>query len=287
MKDRTLGILSALAACLLLGGAFLTRMPPERAPDEDAAVLAEAAPIDRDEAPATPEAAEPPASVRVPILAYHNIRPIPAGISASDRQFEVPPEELDRQLAWLKEQGYESISFDALHAALVDGAPLPPKPIILSFDDGRDTHYASAFPLLRAYGFTATFFVFTNAIDRPGYLTWEQMREMRAAGMEFGSHTRYHAYLTRLTDPREIDAEISGSKKTLEDGFGEPIAAFAYPFGLHDDATAEKLRAAGYETARTIDERFVHAKDGLLRLGAVMPTEDFARFKRLLERARL
>jgi peptidoglycan/xylan/chitin deacetylase (PgdA/CDA1 family) len=129
---------------------------------------------------------------------------------------------------------------------------LPAKPIIISFDDGYRDNYENAFPLLRKYGQTATFFIFTQPIQTANvdYLTWEMVAEMRQAGMEFGSHSHTHPDLSgRDTD--FLINEILTSKQAIEEHLGEPIRIFCYPAGRYDELTIRVVKSASFWGAVT------------------------------------
>jgi hypothetical protein len=157
-----------------------------------------------------------PESVQVPILVYHHVRPIPAGLSVSERQYSVSPEEFESHLSYLRDNNFKSIRLTDIRDALKRGESLPEKPVVITFDDGRENQYVYAFPLLKEYGFSATFFPFTNAIGRPDYVTWEQLAELRDAGNEIGSHAVFHPYMTRLSDS-EMRREAGDSRSVLRE----------------------------------------------------------------------
>src|SRR5208282_1462915 len=96
--------------------------------------------------------------ISVPILIYHSIRPYRDTDLAGVRKYITTPEALEEEFAYLKESGYTSVSFDDLQHRLQSDSTLPPKPVIICFDDGPETQYTYALPLLRKYSFTATFF---------------------------------------------------------------------------------------------------------------------------------
>src|SRR6476469_6999770 len=101
----------------------------------------------------------------VPILCYHYVREYEDADSEDDRAYVTPPELLEEQLAWLKENGYTGVTAPQVYDYVVNGKALPPKPIMLSFDDNEGTQYENALPLLTKYGFNATFFIMTVTID--------------------------------------------------------------------------------------------------------------------------
>lgn len=137
----------------------------------------------------------------------------------------------------------------------------------LSFDDGFDNNYRNVFPLLESMGIPATFFVPTALVDAPDevvlerwwtpdplptrLMTWEQLREMRAAGHEIGSHTRHHARLSSVSgDDAALRDEVIGSKQELEDALGRSCDFISWPFGTSqdfDDRARRVVEEAGYE----------------------------------------
>lgn len=241
---------------------------------------------DRRAAPVAPPPAAPPlpalpSELAIPILVYHNVREVAGRMPPARRPYDVTPSEIEAQFAYLETEGFTAISPDDLVAALDGAAALPPKPVLITFDDGRDTQFKNAYPSLVRHGLTATFYIFTNAIDQPRYLTWDQLKELRDAGMTVGSHTIIHPYLTSIDDD-ELHRQLMVSKATLEEGLQGPVKAFAYPFGLYDGRVIEAVRAAGYSTARGLDHGIRVGKDDLLALPGHVVTGDLAAFKAIL-----
>lgn len=235
-----------------------------------------------DEPPPAPPVADAPArprELRVPVLVYHNIRAAKGDPAA--RPYDVTPEELEAQFAYLASAGFTPITVSAAVDAL-RGAALPDRPVVLTFDDGRADQYANAVPLLKEYGFVATFYVFTNAIGRPGYLTWPQIEELSAEGHEIGSHAVYHPYLTKLDDAA-LKEELERSKAVLEDGLGGPVRTFAYPFGLKDDRVVAAMRAAGYDSARGLEHVGVIRVDGERDLPGYVATGSLRSFRGIVD----
>lgn len=224
-----------------------------------------------------------PVAVRVPILVYHNVRPTPnRALSATDKQYEMTPAEFATQMTYLDERGYETVGFADLLAAQRGETKLPEKPVIITLDDGRALQYEHALPALKEHGFVATFFVFSNAVGRDGYFSWEQLKELHASGMTIASHTRYHPYLTKIEDDDELRAELEVSKRVLEEGIGAPVELLAYPFGLLDDRVVEATRVAGYLAARGLDHRATHAPEDAHRLGSFITTANLDQLKDVL-----
>jgi peptidoglycan/xylan/chitin deacetylase (PgdA/CDA1 family) len=194
-----------------------------------------------------------PRAVEMPILVYHTIKPGPVSGSAAARLLTESPDAFEQQLKYLKDNGYQTISFTQLCDFLEKGTPIPERPAIISFDDGWDNQFAYAFPLLQKYGFTATFFVVTNYLDHQNFMKIEQLKTMIAAGMSIGSHSRSHPALAGIGNPRRLWDEIAGSKAFLEEQLGVTIDTFAYPYGSYNAGVAALVKAAGYRTARTVN----------------------------------
>lgn len=209
--------------------------------------------------------------IRVPILMYHYISVPPPDADIYRLDLSVTPEQLAGQLSWLTDNGYTTITLDDLLAALTTGAPLPPRPVILTFDDGYADAYENAFPLLRRFDMTGTFFVVTDWLDtaRPGYLTWAQAREMAAAGMVIASHSRTHPDLTDGCDTDCLVYQILGSVETIEAEIGVRPRFFCYPGGRYDAAVQAVLEAVGIELAVTTRAGTLHTSDALLELPRV------------------
>lgn len=199
--------------------------------------------------------------LRVPILMYHYISTPPANANAIRLDLSTTPRQFESHLAYLRHAGYETISMKQLAYAVSQQMTLPEKPIILTFDDGYRDNYEHAFPLLRRYGYTGTFFLVTQPIDQNNvnYLTWDMVIEMHQAGMEFGSHSYRHIDL-RGRDTDFLVYEILGSKEAIEQRIGEPVRFFSYPAGHYDDLTIRVLRSANFWAAVTtqwgIDQSF-------------------------------
>lgn len=223
-------------------------------------------------------------NIHLPIVVYHSVRPHTTREPASQEQFDITPNLLRKHLEYVKQEGFTTISFKTLADYFDNGAPLPTKPIILSFDDSWQNQYVYAFPLLREYSVTGTFFVFTNSLNRKNHLTWDETREIQRAGMEIGSHTKFHPYLDNITDPTELEKEIAGSKTILEESIGVPITTFAYPFGEHGTTTVEEVKRAGYRTARSLRGGNMQSEKERFTLRAFLATDDIEEFKRMIEK---
>jgi peptidoglycan/xylan/chitin deacetylase (PgdA/CDA1 family) len=198
---------------------------------------------------------------------YHYISVPPPDADAYRRDLSVTPDDFEAQLAWMRNQGYESITLTDLVYHLTLGWPLPEKPVIITFDDGYRDNYTNAFPLLKKYGYDGTFFLVTRAIDYgdPAYLSWDMVKEMHQAGMEMQPHG-YRHYDLRGRDVDFLVYEIVGSKEAVEARTGETARFFSYPSGSYDARTVAVLESAHFWGAVITWQGATHSSENLFEL---------------------
>ncbi len=215
------------------------------------------------------ETAEP-TDFAIPVLCYHQNFDAPPGAFAG---YNVPPKAFEQQLAYLKTNGYASISLAEFQRALTgDRRGLPKKPVLLTFDDGLLSNYTIVRPLLERYGFRAVLFLYPVVLRGTSehYMNEDQVRELLRSGLvELGAHGVYHDYLPRLGDS-ELERRLTSSKSILERKFDVRITAFAYPFGVYDRRVMEAVRRSGFTTAFTINTGVVQPGDDPLALNRYM-----------------
>ncbi|MCA9961735.1 MAG: polysaccharide deacetylase family protein [Anaerolineales bacterium] len=202
--------------------------------------------------PPTPTATTPPLptpagvyswTLKVPILMYHYISVPPEDADIYRVDLSVTPDDFRAQMQYLAENGYTTVDFYDLALAITNKIDLPPKPVIITMDDGYVDNYVHAFPILQEFGQKATFFVVTEFIDfgNPGYLTWDMVQEMSAAGMRIESHSRTHPDLR--AQPRDyLIWQILGSQETIAAHIGYTPRFFSYPAGQYDEDTVTILQ---------------------------------------------
>ncbi|MGQ9554111.1 MAG: polysaccharide deacetylase family protein [Anaerolineae bacterium] len=204
----------------------------------------------------------------MPILMYHHVGQLQPEWDRLRRSLTVSEESFRWQLEYLHRNGYRSITLSDLVAYLANGRPLPMgKTVIITFDDGYRDNYEAAFPILKEYGFTATFFLVTGPIDEgsPEFLTWQQVIEMHTAGMEFGAHSYTHPDL-RDQPVDYVIWQVVGSKEAIEARIEEPVRFFAYPSGAYDDQVIAVLKSAGFWGAVTTSFGCKHTSDDVWTL---------------------
>jgi len=174
------------------------------------------------------------------------------------------------------------ITFSDLADYFEQRRELPTLPVILTFDDGWVTQYENALPLLSKYHFPATFFVVTDYIGHRGFVSWPQLQTLITDGMKIGSHSRSHPRLAKIADPAQLWDQIYNSKIALESQLEIPVAEFAYPYGSHNTAAVEMVKAAGYRVGRGCCSGVAHTSTDVFVLRAIMAPNDLTKFQKYI-----
>ncbi|MET8245366.1 polysaccharide deacetylase family protein [Streptomyces sp. NPDC005202] len=197
-------------------------------------------------------------SAPVPVLMYHAVAREPAELT---RGLSVAPEAFAEQMAVLKELDFTPVTTARLaaHWRTSSFEPLPPNPVLITFDDGYEGVHRHALPVLAQHGFPATLFVSTGwiqgAYDTGGgldtMLDWDQVRELAAGGVEIGGHSHTHPQLDQL-DEDALWSELTRCKEIIADELGAVPASFAYPYGYSSRRVRERVRQAGFAQALAV-----------------------------------
>lgn len=201
---------------------------------------------------------------------YHYLSVPPADADIYRLDLSVTPERFAAHLDALQAAGYTTISLYDLLQNLMQGTPLPDKPVVITFDDGYRDNYENALPLLVARGMTATFFVVTDFIDekRPEYVTWEMARAMYEAGMSIEAHGRDHTSLANR-DNDYLVWQALGSLEAIEREVGVRPRFVSYPAGEYDQATMDLFHSANYWAGVTTVQGATQQSDDLFELPRV------------------
>jgi peptidoglycan/xylan/chitin deacetylase (PgdA/CDA1 family) len=201
---------------------------------------------------AAPQLASPAeiiARATVPVLCWHQLRdwrPSDGGVARTE--LICPPRHFRAQLDALKHDGWTTISPDQYVAHLTTGAKLPPKPVILTFDDSQASQITEGLPDLVARAMTATFFVMTVVLGNEGWMTDRDVKHLADEGMTVAAHTWDH-HRVDLYSGSDWKIQLDQPKALLEKLIGGPVEHFAYPYGLWNRVAFPHLAAAGYRTA--------------------------------------
>lgn len=204
-----------------------------------------------------------PAGV-VPVLYLHRVQAPPpawptwtAEHRASFLAYDVIPAAFDAQLDWLKANGYQTILPRDLAAHWDHGAALPPRPVIITLDDGWPSWTRTVLPALQQRGMVAEFYLTLAAVDND-FVTWGDVRALARAGMGIGCHDVHHVQLAGLLDGRpdasaaKMWDEINGCRVRVGEELGTPPDSMAYVGGGFDPRLVSLVAKAGYTTARSI-----------------------------------
>lgn len=190
----------------------------------------------------------------VPIFCYHQLRDFRPSDSRTARDYIVPGANFREQIKFLADSGYHSILPDQLNDYLLYAKPLPAKPVMISFDDTRLDHYTVALAELNKYGFKGVFFIMTVSLNRPGYMSKEQVKQLADEGHAIGLHTWNHKNVKTFTE-EDWSIQVTKPRDQLNAITGKPIDYFAYPFGLWDKRGLEKIKGYGFKAAFQLSAR--------------------------------
>jgi len=184
----------------------------------------------------------------IPILTYHNFT------KDEGSSYSINIIEFEKQMNYLATHNYSVISLSELLKGLKNGQ-LPPKPVVITIDDGFKSSFTLAYPVLKKYNFPATLFIYTDFIERnSNSLTWGEIKEMTENNLEIGSHTLSHCNLLKYKENENyenylarIKKEIFLSKEILEIKIGGKVKFFAYPYGVYSPTIINLVIQADYE----------------------------------------
>ena len=237
---------------------------------------------------ATPMKVAAPAINRnsaVMVLCYHRLEEKPR----PKDPLAMTPQEFEKQMQALKDNNFSVIPMQDFLAWRRGDKNIPAKCAVVTIDDGYVSGYDTAWPILKKFGYPFTMFVYVNYIGSGGKsVSWDQLAEMRDAGVDIESHTYSHADLHSPNDRTAVDKhtyeliqkdvqtlgvdgwlskEILGSKQVLEKQLGIKVNAFAYPFGKWNQKVLELVKGAGYEAAFTVYGQRLGSGGDPFRLG--------------------
>ena len=184
----------------------------------------------------------------IPILTYHNFT---KDVGSS---YIINIIEFEKQMNYLATHNYSVISLSELLKGLKNGQ-LPPKPVVITIDDGFKSSFTLAYPVLKKYNFPATLFIYTDFIEKNNNsLTWGEIKEMTENNLEIGSHALSHCNLLKYKENENyenylarIQKEIFLSKEILESKIGGKVKFFAYPYGVYSPTIKNLVIQADYE----------------------------------------
>lgn len=208
------------------------------------------------------------------ILMYHGImtdsESLPPNREIGADLYDVSLENFRNQMAWIKERRYDITTYDG-------HIPTGQEKIILTFDDGEMNNYTNAFPVLKEYNFPAYFFIIAKRVGKPGYMSWNELKQLKDAGMIIGSHGLSHEILTNLTDT-QIEEELRASRKFLINNLETEINSLSIPRGFCNEKIIKIAHSVGYKHV-FISERPVDLREICYERMAVKGNWSIQRFE--------
>jgi len=225
----------------------------------------------------------------IPVLCYHRL-------GTTGGKMAVSPANFAAQMDWLARSGYHVLKLAQLGPYLEGKQPLPPRSVVITFDDGYESVYRFAFPVLKKLGLPATMFVYTDFLGAGDALTWPQLQEMSASGlMDIQSHSKTHRNLIERAAgenderyARNIEQEVVLPRDLLEKRLNAPVRHFAYPYGDANDLVLEQLTRQKFNLAVTVNPggNAFFAQPLMLRRTMIFGDHDLEAFKARVQTSR-
>lgn len=206
--------------------------------------------------------------IGVPVLYYHSV-----SLNA-DNEVTITPEMLEKQLTYINDNNYTTITMKELYDYLKNNKPIPEKSIVITFDDGYMNNYTEAFPILKALNMKATIFCVGNSLDGSYYLSHEAIKEMSDYGIDIESHTVNHVHLDTLSYDEQL-LEMKKSKEILENITGKEVSSIAYPFGDYNTDTVKAAKQAGYSLGFTTNLGLSDRSDDIFELDRIYISSNY------------
>lgn len=189
----------------------------------------------------------------IPVLMYHKIG------DDKDNDAVIREDLFREQMKFLKDNGYNPLTMDQLYDYVVNGAAVPEKPVVLTFDDGYADTYSIVYPIMKEYGFAAT--VFINPGDVGTRLTWDQVREMHENGITISNHGFQHIEMGQLSEAKQIE-NITKAQEALAKEVGiKDNPWFCYPYGDKNEFTDAATKKAGIKMSMAMKSGWAHTGD--------------------------
>lgn len=198
----------------------------------------------------------------IPVLYYHSVN------DSVDNEVTISPSLLKKELEYIKNQGYTTLSLKEVENYILNNQPIPEKSILITFDDGYMDNYYNAYPILKELNMKATIFCITSELDGSYYLSEDAIKEMSKNNIDIESHTLNHPHLNSLTYDEQLK-ELTESKAKLENITGNKITAIAFPFGDYNEDSIKAAKNSGYTLAFTTNKGFASRDNNPLELDRI------------------
>ncbi len=199
-------------------------------------------------------------TVKVPILLYHYVEYVKDKGDTIRQSLDIIPRVFEEQIQTLLSDSYTFITMDELADYLDGERSLPPKPIIITFDDGYRDLRTDVLPILRKYHVKAVAYIVSGFVDKPNFMSTQELREVASSGLvEIAAHSVHHLNLKAIK-PELARKEVEESKTAIEKLVGIPVHNFAYPYGDFNQNIIDFVQKAGYRTAASVIAGSIHSE---------------------------
>lgn len=223
-------------------------------------------------------AVTPAPPVRVPILLYHYVEYVADKKDTFRQQMNTPPFIFEEQIKALIGEGFNFITARELGEALDGMKPLPPKPVLVTIDDGHWDVITDIVPILEKYHVKATVYVIPDFLNGSDFLSDKQLKEVIESGLvEVGAHTMHHIYL-KGENQQKVKEEVLQSKQYLEKKYHLEVTSFAYPYGAFDLQAEKAVKDAGFETAMSTVPGIMQANENRYFLYRIRPGQRIGQY---------
>jgi peptidoglycan/xylan/chitin deacetylase (PgdA/CDA1 family) len=206
-----------------------------------------------------------------PVLMYHYI--VDTDLAKKDKRI-VTPLTFERQMRFLKVNGYNVISLEEFSGYLKAKKSIPKNTVVITFDDGHLDNYTNAFPILKKYGLKAAMFVIVDSLGSQNFMTKDQIIEISESGLiTIGSHTLGERHLPSIDSEEELRKEIFDSKYKLERILNKPVNCFSYPIGGFNEKIRQMVIDAGYLVAVSTSPGLSYPDDDIFAIKRVRISE--------------
>lgn len=203
--------------------------------------------------------------VGVTVLGYHSINLDPNG----KNPIAIDKERFRSHLQAIEDSGYTTLTMSQLNNYLNNNQPIPPKSVVITFDDGYMDNYENAFPLLKEFNMNATIFIIPGMMDGNIYMSEKEVKELIDYGIDIQSHTLNHEELATISYDKQKE-EITKAKALIEDITKKPVISIAYPYGSYNEDTIKITEEAGYNMAFTVERGYAKRNINKFKINRVL-----------------
>lgn len=261
-KSGTFVFILMIAIIAIVFGYFSKQMDKNKVANETQSNPPEPVVTTEEPKPIEIEKKEPVDEINTPIVMYHHIKSCDDSCNDIEKGLSVDPEIFDGQMKYLKENNWKSLKLNDLFYKYEQPT------IAITFDDGYKDNLTEALPIMKKYDLVATIFIISDMVGNDGYLTWEEIKELKDAGWEIGVHSATHPNLATL-GTEDLKYQIIDAKKKIDENVGVMTTSFSYPAGKYNPEVINIVKEAGLSIAVTTNYDLKNSKENVFELNRI------------------